>query len=57
MRFLMDADTSRNDERGKQRSVRLQNEVRWIHDMIDGTDSDDCVSLTMSGWEYERCWS
>lgn len=53
----MDADTSRNDERGKQRSVRLQNEVRWIHDMIGGTDSDDCVSLTMSGWEYERCWS
>jgi hypothetical protein len=41
---------------GKQRSVRLQNKVRWIDDMIGGTDSDDCVSLTMSGWEYSRCW-
>lgn len=41
---------------GKQRAVRLQNKVRWIDDMIGGTDSDDCSSLVMDGWTYERCW-
>ncbi|PCC73550.1 Trypsin [Nannocystis exedens] len=41
---------------GKQRAVRLQNKVRWIDDMIGGTDSDDCTPLVMDGWSYERCW-
>lgn len=41
---------------GKQRAVRLQNKVRWIDDMIGGTDSDDCTTLEMDGWTYERCW-
>ncbi|MCY1060483.1 trypsin-like serine protease [Nannocystis sp. SCPEA4] len=41
---------------GKQRAVRLQHKVRWIDDMIGGTDSDDCTSLVMDGFSYERCW-
>ena len=41
---------------GKQRAVRLQDKVRWIDQMIGGDDSDDCTSLVMDGWHYERCW-
>lgn len=41
---------------GKQRAVRLQDKVRWIDEMIGGTDHDDCTSLVMDGWQYERCW-
>lgn len=41
---------------GKQRAVRVQNKVRWIDDMIGGSDSDDCTPLVMDGFAYERCW-
>ena len=37
---------------GKQRSVRLQNKVTWIEDMLDVT----CTPFSDSGWSYVRCW-
>ncbi len=37
---------------GKQRSVRLQNKVSWIEDMLDVT----CHPFTDNGWSYVRCW-
>ncbi len=37
---------------GKQRSVRLQNKIAWIEDMLDIT----CAQGNDSGWTYVRCW-
>ena len=41
---------------GKQRATRLQHKIRWIDDMIGGSDNDDCTTFHDSGWVYERCW-
>jgi hypothetical protein len=41
---------------GKQRQVRLQHKIRWIDQMLGGTDSDDCTEFNADGWVYERCW-
>lgn len=37
---------------GKQRSVRLQNKITWIEDMLDVT----CTPFNDGGWSYVRCW-
>lgn len=41
---------------GKQRATRLQHKIRWIDDMIGGSDDDDCTTFHDNGWVYERCW-
>jgi len=41
---------------GKQRSVRLQNKVRWIDSKIGGNDHDSCTAGSDGEWTYERCW-
>lgn len=37
---------------GKMRSVRLQNKIAWIEDMIDF----DCHDAADGAWSYVRCW-
>ena len=41
---------------GKQRAVRIQHKVRWIDDMLGGSNNDTCTEFTDNGWKYERCW-
>jgi len=41
---------------GKQRAVRIQHKVRWIDDMLGGSNNDTCTQFTDNGWKYERCW-
>lgn len=58
--LVTSVDVNGNDQcastGGKQRSVRLQNKIRWIDDMIGGNDHDDCTQFNDGGFIYERCW-
>lgn len=59
--LVTSADVAHIDDKcakagGKQRAVRIQHKVRWIDNMLGGTDSDTCTEFTDNGWKYERCW-